>query len=68
MKNNLITYQIELMEDIRAKANINIVNCGNCGSVMLHESNATELTCPYCDYNGDICDFPDFIYNGIDNQ
>jgi transcription elongation factor Elf1 len=25
------------MEDIRAKANINIVTCGNCGSIILHE-------------------------------
>ncbi len=61
-KQEKILEQISLMEVIRDKANINIVTCGNCGSVMLHESEDEEIECPYCSFNSEPCDFPDLIH------
>lgn len=54
--------QYDLFREINA-ADINIVTCGNCGSVILHriEPDIEELTCPYCGYESEPCDFPDFI-------
>jgi len=52
--------QLKLMKDIREKANVNIVNCGNCGDVLLHELNATKIDCCHCGFSSEPCDFPDF--------
>lgn len=62
--------QIRLMDVIREKANINIVNCGYCGSVFLHERSPTEteLECPYCPNAITDSDCPDFLYNGMQNN
>lgn len=66
--------QIRMMEVIQEKANINIVNCGHCGSVILHErfdkkgEYTEEIECPYCAYNSEPCDFPDFLYWGMENS
>lgn len=43
---------------------LNLVNCGDCGCIFLHNVNAEELTCPYCKFTSEPCDFPDFIYEG----
>ena len=43
------------------EAGINIVRCGMCGIVMLHERGAEELTCPLCGFQEDPCHFPDAI-------
>lgn len=61
-----ILNQIELQEKIQS-AGFNIVNCGNCGSVFLHELDGEEtLDCPYCDTISDHCDCPDFLYRGLE--
>jgi uncharacterized Zn finger protein (UPF0148 family) len=60
--------QIELQEKIQQLANINIVNCGNCGSVFLHERHEGDIECPFCDFIGDQCDCPDYLYSGIENN
>lgn len=60
--------QIELMENIRQKANINIVNCGQCGNVVLHERNEEDIECPYCKFTSEPCDFPDFLYENMENN
>lgn len=64
--------QIELQEKVQGLANVNIVNCGNCGSIVLHERVPIEvdsdINCPYCDFTSDPCDFPDFLYSGIENS
>jgi len=38
-----IENQIRLQETVQREANINIVNCGNCGSVFLHERIPIEV-------------------------
>ena len=54
--------QKELIEEIIAETGINIVTCGSCGDVFLHELEQTEITCPHCDFKSEPCHFPDFIY------
>lgn len=69
--------QIELQEEIQGTSGINIVNCGNCGSVLLHRivpldmdtsRENYDITCPYCDYTSEPCEFPDFLYSGMENS
>ncbi len=64
--------QIELQEEIQRVANINVVTCGNCGSVMLHrikslsiDDDEKYITCPECNFNSEPCDFPDYNYEGM---
>jgi hypothetical protein len=58
--------QIELQGRIIALANINIVTCGNCGSVILHELNDQPIDCPFCKYEMDQSDCPDLYYEGME--
>lgn len=51
--------QLELKNEILEATNINIVTCGNCGNVVLHKLNATEIECTNCGYKSEPCDFPD---------
>ena len=44
--------QLEILEDIQSKG-FNVVTCGDCGQVMLHDelkSFEEELTCPFCGF------------------
>lgn len=41
------------------RAGFNVVTCGDCGMVKLHETGVSELTCDYCGETGDISNFPD---------
>jgi hypothetical protein len=69
--------QIDLVEELQYIAKINIVNCGNCGSVLLHKivplkmdrpAEDYDITCPYCDFTSEPCDFPDFLYRGMEHS
>ena len=40
----------------------NIVTCGNCGEVLLHQVGDTEIFCGYCDRNMALSDCPDLKY------
>lgn len=45
----------------------NIVNCENCGSILLHECNEEDnIDCPYCDKLMSKSDCPDFLYDGLE--
>ena len=63
-----IIEQIDLQEEIQKKAQINIVNCGSCGSVLLHRINDEDIECPYCNFISEPSDFPDFFYRGLENS
>ena len=58
--------QYDLQQEVVDKANINIVNCGNCGTILLHRMELEEIECDSCDFISDPCDFPD--YNCVPNQ
>ena len=62
--------QIGLAEEIQEIAGINIVNCGNCGEVLLHRitEDNEDIQCPYCDFKSEPCDFPDFLYRGMETS
>lgn len=61
-----ILEQVELQNKIQS-AGFNIVNCGHCGSVLLHECNdGDDIDCPYCDRVMEKSDCPDFLYEGIE--
>jgi ribosomal protein S27E len=65
-KKQKILKQIELQEKIQ-QAGFNIVNCGNCGSVVLHECNEEDdIDCLYCDEILAKSDCPDFLYTGLE--
>jgi uncharacterized Zn finger protein (UPF0148 family) len=68
LNRKLIEQQVELMDNVRRLADINLVNCGSCGSVLLHERSDEEVTCPYCEFKSEQCDFPDFLYDGMINN
>ena len=51
--------QVELSKEILDYTDINIVTCGNCGVVLLHKIDNTEIECPKCEFKSEPCDFPD---------
>ena len=81
-KRELAQKQLDLMNDIRAKANINIVTCGNCGTILLHEMKSisdiefisfkdddNSIECFGCNAKMELCDCPDLWYEGcIENM
>ena len=66
-KKELVLKQVELQNAVIALANINIVTCGNCGSVLLHELNDQPIHCACCDSVLDQSDCPDLWYSGCEN-
>ena len=67
-KRQVAEKQIELQERIQASG-INVVSCGNCGSVMFHEiSDESDIQCIDCDMLMAQCDCPDFWYKGLEGN
>ena len=60
--------QSDLQWRIQRDAKVNIVNCGSCGSVLLHEVNDEDIECPFCGFESDPCDFPDYFYDGFEDS
>jgi len=67
VKHQKMRNQLDIMRDIQ-EAGYNIVTCGECGAVMLHDSYQTVLTCPYCEHTSECCDFPDLFYENWEND
>ena len=68
-KRDLAQEQLNLMEIIRDKSNINMVTCGNCGTILLHEMKSIhednhDITCFGCKQEMDFSDCPDYWYVG----
>jgi hypothetical protein len=62
LKRQLVGKQIELAKKVIALANINIVTCGNCGEVLLHDIMDNEIECAHCKHTLEVCDCPDLWY------
>ena len=67
-KRQKIIAQIELQNKVVKLAGVNIVTCGHCGSIVLHDIKAEEIDCPYCDKVMEVCDCPDYLYDNIENN
>jgi len=66
-KKEIALKQIELQLEIQRISNINIVNCGNCGSTILHrmdDNNNIECFCGIMAKS----DCPDLWYVGCEND
>lgn len=73
-RRELAEEQLELMYKIQGEANINIVNCGNCGTILLHEMKTIDsgedhtITCFGCKEKMSLSDCPDYWYEGCINN
>ena len=65
MKQRLHEYirekQIDMIETIQYQG-YNIVSCGNCGGVFIHDMNDEFFPCPHCLMCMDACDCSDLFY------
>jgi hypothetical protein len=68
MNKELVKKQIELQNKVIKLANINVVTCGNCGCVLLHELNDKPIDCACCNSTLDQSDCPDLWYSGMENN
>ncbi len=68
MKTNreIVIKQIELQEKIQS-VGFNIVECGYCGTVLLHEVGDEEIDC-FCGETIALSDCPDLYYSGMENN
>ena len=41
---------------------LNIVTCGNCSTVIIHETDEDKIMCHVCAYEDEQCQFPDLNY------
>lgn len=65
-KEQKILEQISIQHKIQSSG-FNIVNCGNCDSIVLHECDSLDfIDCPYCDRSISKSDCPDYLYTGLE--
>jgi hypothetical protein len=69
-KRKLAKKQIELMKKIQKESGVNIVECGNCGTILLHEIdlNVDTVECFGCKEEMAKCDCPDYWYENCQNN
>lgn len=68
MKTNkeIVENQIKLQEEIQS-AGFNVVECGNCGIVLLHRVGESFIEC-FCQREMDLSDCPDLYYRNQENN
>ena len=59
----ILERQIELQEKIQ-NLGYNIVECGNCGTVLLHELGDEKIDC-FCGCSMDLSHCPDLYHSGM---
>jgi hypothetical protein len=64
-KKQIVLNQINLQEKMQALG-VNVVECGNCGTTLLHEVGKDEIEC-FCGTMA-LSDCPDLYYKGIENN
>lgn len=62
-KREIAENQIRLQEEIQS-AGVNLVTCGNCGSILLHDLKDETIEC-FCGSEMDLHDCPDYWYEGV---
>ena len=71
-KKERLRQQTDLQYEMQ-KAGLNLVDCPNCGGTLIHETmtrvgDIYDITCPYCEYTSEPCDFPDHFYEGFEES
>jgi len=51
-----------------AQHGVNLVDCPDCGSTLLHETNEADISCPFCGFESEPADFPDHFYEGFEQS
>ncbi len=67
-KRKLAEKQIELQSKMIALSNVNLVTCGHCGTVLLHDLTDEEIECFACKSVLEQSDCPDLWYEGCQNN
>lgn len=68
-KRELVIEQIEMMHTIQRDSGVNIVTCGNCGTVLLHKiDDADTIECFGCKEEMAKSDCPDYWYEGCQDS
>ena len=67
-RRELAQEQFNLVQDIRYKLDLNIVTCGNCGTVLLHKSDVENIHCYECNEQMEPCHCPDLWYDSDINN
>lgn len=63
-KKEIAKNQIELQLKMQS-AGFNIVTCGSCGTILIHEVGDEHINC-FCGLKMALCDCPDFWYEGLE--
>ena len=56
-----VGFQLRMQEN-----GLNLVTCGECGSVFIHETKEEQLVCPFCKSELDKCNAGDYFYKGME--
>lgn len=65
-KRDLAIEQIYLQEQMQNNG-VNLVTCGNCGSLLLHKLGRESIEC-FCGREMDLSDCPDYWYEGCQDN
>lgn len=63
-KKEIAERQIELQSKMQS-VGFNLVTCGNCGSLLIHEVGDEIIDC-FCGQAMDVSDCPDYWYEGLE--
>ncbi len=64
MSKRLKTEQVKLQLEMQSKG-LNIVSCGNCGTILIHRMGAEHIVCHDCGEHMELSSCPDLYYEGI---
>lgn len=64
MSKRLKTEQVELQLEMQSKG-LNIVSCGNCGTILIHKVGKENIVCHDCGEHMSLSDCPDVYYEGM---
>jgi len=67
-KRLLVEKQIDLQLRMQSLANVNLVTCGHCGSILLHDRKDETIECFGCEKTLDVSDCPDYWYEGCQDS
>ena len=65
-KREIAENQIGIQEKMQS-AGFNVVTCGNCGSILLHEIGDETIEC-FCGSEMSLSDCPDYWYEGCQDS